>query len=432
MTCNKPAFRGSTPRHLMRSTRLILFLTGVVSLSGCEQPTPTSQPSAATKPGPKNSAEKVDQLRSLPYSGFVSAEEDDEANGVVFRDAVRSQTGVTLYTMERLSRAELIDETGKSLRTWRDERGLDWYHTELLENGDLLVVGATRSEAGGRELPDDARYVARYSWDGGLIWKRNLATHHDVELTPSGKLLTMTIRRRMEPEWHAEIPVRDEPLALVDAADGTPIDSLSLYDAIKAAPDVFPLQKVNIKTRGGQAELDLLHSNSCQWLRFLELAKRDAIYGQGNVLVCFRSQDRIAIFDWEKKRAVWAWGAGEISGPHDAQMLPTGNILLFDNGIAHERSRVIELDPLKKTIVWQYNPDPPKKFFTLTKGSAQRLANGNTLIANSDNGQAFEITPTGEWVWDFRCPHRGSDGKRATIVRAIRYDRGKIAPLRGE
>jgi hypothetical protein len=126
---------------------------------------------------------------------------------------------------------------------------------------------------------------------------------------------------------------------------------------------------------------------------------------------------------------VWAWGDGAISGPHDAQCLPNGNFLLFDNGIERKWSRVIELDPLKREIVWSYAAPERRSFFSLTKGSAQRLPNGNTLVANSDSGRAFEITSAGEKVWEFICPHRGEKGERATIVRAIRYSREMIAAL---
>lgn len=392
---------------------------------GCE---PTPQVAPTTKPA---ATRDLDRMRALPYAGAVEEDAGSTADGVIIRDANRSAAGVTLYTANKLCLAELIDENGVSLKQWRQAGGLHWYQADLQPNGDVLVVGCDPSKQGEMEVSDEARFLARYSWDGKILWKRFLTAHHDVETTPSGNLLTLTIRRRLEPAIHPSVTLRDEAISLL-SADGTEQGSISLYDTFRHQPDAFAIQTVKPSKMGEVMEVDLIHANSIEWSRWPSLESRDPIYGPNNVLVCSRHQDRIAIINWPQKRLIWAWGLGEISGPHDAQMLPTGNILLFDNGIAHERSRVIELDPLKKTIVWQYNPDPPKKFFTLTKGSAQRLANGNTLIANSDSGQAFEITPSGEWVWDFRCPHRGSDGKRATIVRAIRYEREKIEPLRAQ
>ena len=72
--------------------------------------------------------------------------------------------------------------------------------------------------------------------------------------------------------------------------------------------------------------------------------------------------------------------------------------------------------------MWEYRADPPDSFYTASKGSSQRLPNGNTLIADSDNGRAFEVTREGEIVWDFYCPHEIEAGERAAIVRAIRLD----------
>ena len=41
-------------------------------------------------------------------------------------------------------------------------------------------------------------------------------------------------------------------------------------------------------------------------------------------------------------------------------------------------------------LLLEHKPEPTD-FFTLTRGSCQRLPNGNTLIANSESGEAFEV-----------------------------------------
>jgi hypothetical protein len=73
-----------------------------------------------------------------------------------------------------------------------------------------------------------------------------------------------------------------------------------------------------------------------------------------------------------------------------------------------------------------YRADPPESFCTASKGSSQRLANGKTLIADSDNGRAFEVTRSGEIAWEFYCPHEVHPGERAAIVRAIRFEPGLV------
>ena len=67
----------------------------------------------------------------------------------------------------------------------------------------------------------------------------------------------------------------------------------------------------------------------------------------------------------------------------------------------------------------QQEEDP---FFTATCGTAERLPNGNTLITESDNGRAFEVTPDKEIVWEFYNPHRAGpdDEYIATLFEVIR------------
>ena len=88
----------------------------------------------------------------------------------------------------------------------------------------------------------------------------------------------------------------------------------------------------------------------------------------------------------------------------DATILANGHILVFDNGLQRGWSRVLEVDPLTDRIVWEYGATDRERFYSRGRGNAQRLPNGNTLIADSDNGRAFEVTHEGDLVWEFRNP----------------------------
>ena len=72
-------------------------------------------------------------------------------------------------------------------------------------------------------------------------------------------------------------------------------------------------------------------------------------------------------------------------------------------------SRVLELDPFSQAIRWAYDGTEENGFFSGTLGAAHRLANGNTLIVESEAGRAFEVTPDLEVVWSFFNPARGGD-----------------------
>jgi hypothetical protein len=131
---------------------------------------------------------------------------------------------------------------------------------------------------------------------------------------------------------------------------------------------------------------------------------------------------------------------GPIIGPHHAHMIPRGlpgegNILVFDNGGAagfgppnpgsptgewnalRDHSRVLEFDPTTLEIVWQHTAATAgfvpimedSKFFSHYASGAQRLPNGNTLIAETTYGRITEVTPGNEIVWEYISPYSVSE-----------------------
>ena len=95
----------------------------------------------------------------------------------------------------------------------------------------------------------------------------------------------------------------------------------------------------------------------------------------------------------------------------------------------------LEIDPSSGGIVWQYDggnaaPGSAAGFYTASRGSAERLPNGNTMIAESDRGHAFEVTPKGDLVWEFWNPARNAKGERAAIVRMNRVPTEWVERLR--
>jgi Arylsulfotransferase (ASST) len=409
-----------------RAARRFALALALLAVSGCDRsasPTATSKPASS---GPSTPPD-VDALRSLPYAGSV---EDDDAGeaGTFLRDAAASSPGFNLYSIHTGSAAELSDAAGKVLRSWRIAPSRHWDNVDLLPSGDILVVGADPDPAV-PGIVDEKRYLLRMNWAGEVVWKKYLFAHHDAEQLPDGRILTLTFTRRTIPQIHPTIETRDDNLTILTAA-GEPAESMSLYDCIVKQPDIFPLGPVKPTVQGGKQWVDLFHCNSVEWMVRKELFGTHALYSPDHILVCFRHQDRVAIFNWKTRQVVWAWGQGQLGGPHDAQLLENGNILIFDNGLGRMWSRVIELDPRSNKIVWEYKAREPKSFYTASKGSCQRLANGNTLICESDSGRAFEVTPQGRIVWEFVNPQIDRRGKRGTLVRIKRYDAAFIDAIR--
>jgi len=408
------------PDRTHHQPRVATLLVAALLIGGCRRVAPLpssassgSQPAAASQPSSRSTTRDKRKIQNLGYTDY-SAEADDTRSGVTRCDEAKCAPGLSLYAIHRLCQADLIDLRGTVVHSWRHP-GKHWSNCELLENGDLLVVGADAPQAARGGGDEESRaYVLRLSWGGEVVWKLRIPAHHDADFAPNGDLVALTRRVRAIPDFDAKRRVKDAVLQRFDAGR-RPVDELSLFDVLRSSG--FAIQSV--EPTG--ASLDLFHANSVEWMTRPELAARNPLYALSNLLVCIRHQDAVAIFDWANRRLVWSWGPGEISGPHDATVLPNGNILLYDNGLGRDWSRVVELDPLARKIVWEYRAPRPHDFYSASRGSNQRLPNGNTLISESDRGRAFEVTAAGEIVWEFFTPHANKEGRRMTIVRIKRY-----------
>ena len=157
---------------------------------------------------------------------------------------------------------------------------------------------------------------------------------------------------------------------------------------------------------------DYLHANAVDILKGPVPGMPGSRAGQA--LLSFREISTVALVDPASRSVVWAQ-----SGPwvrqHDAQVLPAGTLLLFDNegsSAGHGASRVLELDPATSRIVWSYAGRDGEPLESLSRSSQTRLANGNTLIVESMAGRVIEVAPNGDIVWEFVNPVRSGEGDR--------------------
>lgn len=396
----------------------------LLAAAGCGDPAPAPPPvpggdardDRAARATAAEVSEDEERLRSLPYAGFGARPAADGTSGVVFR-ASGHRAGYRLVTVQSRSRADLLDPSGAVARSWSIAESDRWERAVPAADGGLLVVGVAPLDDPGAGIPDDARYMAKLDRDGALVWRRSARVHHDVVERADGSLLALTFERREVPSIHPTLDVRDDRVDVFES-DGTPRAGAgcSLLEALGRAQDRWPLQGVRPTSLGVVPWIDLFHANSVQWLDAPPPGVGDAGGGPG-VLVCSRHQNRVAWIDWDTCRATWSWGAGELSGPHDATFLPGGRLLVFDNGLDARRSRLLEVDPATGAIAWEWTASPPETFFTISKGSVQRLPGGGALVADSDAGRAFEIDGDGAIVWEWLAGDRDAAGRRAAIVR---------------
>lgn len=368
-----------------------------------------------------SSSSSSDELRSLGYTGFVERDSGDRRVGVVHSEPEHVAPGYNLTSVSKLCTADLFDGSGRPVHRWQDADGRAWDHVELLPDGDLLVVGSDRGARKWAGALCEDHYLERLDFASRSKWKLPLRAHHDVQVTWSGDFMTLTATQRELPALDLEHEVIDNNLAVV-SADGRVLEERSLYDACSKPQSRFTFRKVEPNPNKKFPIVDAFHCNSIDFVREPALIGSHTLYAAHNVLLSSRHQDSIFVLDWDRMVVLWQWGQGELSGPHDARFLPNGNVLVFDNGIDRRWTRVLELDPRTERVVWSYqDPRDRTRFFSLSQGGSQRLANGDTLIADSNSGRAFEVTREGRTVWEYLVPHFDEQGRRAEVYRIRRY-----------
>jgi hypothetical protein len=431
-------------RKPMRSALLLPVLVGTLAVACGDAPPPPAVTAPVSEPdGARGETQEtpspLDNLAAIGYAEFGEEDESGGAgageSGLVTRDPGRSSPGYTLLTAIPLSRALLIDTEGVERHAWHNPESIEWERAVLGPDGDLLVVGRrnlsfvreerkrTRSDSETTWIANTrGRYLARYGFDGELRWLHPLPVHHDVEWLPDGRILALGDAPRSEGDFR----FMDTSL-LVLSAEGEVERQVSLYEVLAASPELFQLELATPHNAVfPDGTVDLFHSNSLERMPFPELATQGPLYAPENVLVSIRHQNLIAILDLERAHLVWCWGPGEILSQHEASWLPSGNILMFDNGNDRGYSRIVEVDPRTNAVTWSYTAPVPTEFFSNGRGTSQALPNGNVLVADTNSGVAFEVTRGGEVVWRFVL--RDEEG-RLIPLRAERYDTARVEAL---
>ena len=70
------------------------------------------------------------------------------------------------------------------------------------------------------------------------------------------------------------------------------------------------------------------------------------------------------------------------------------------------------------------------RFFSHYVSGAQRLANGNTMITEGADGRIFEVTTSGDIVWEYVSPYFTQNGDSNRVYRAYRVPYDWIPQLR--
>lgn len=370
----------------------------------------------AESPSPRAAASE--ELRAIPYlQGYQRA---GTSSAVTVYERGKAAEGLNLYVSGHDAEAILMDMEGKPLHRWRhplgrvwpDLRKLErfselnyWRRAHLYPNGDLLAI----FETVGLIMLD------RHS---NLLWSYRSDVHHDLFVDPEGDIWVLDRRQALVPRMHREKRILEDLVTVLDSS-GQVRRQLSLLEAFEKSP-YRPLV-ASRQVRHG----DIFHTNTLGRLDG-RLAHLGEAFVEGNLLISVLQLNTVAILDPRKEEIVWAL-SGLWRKQHQPEFLPNGHLLVFDNlGPGGRRSRVVEVEPATQKFVWSYGGTKDQPLHSRTLGTSQRLANGNTLITESEAGRALEVSPQGELVWEFVNPHRaGQEGELvATLFEVVRLPKG--------
>lgn len=363
------------------------------------------------------------------------------------------------------AKTHLIDMNGNEVHKW-DYIG---FPSELL---DPKVTGGKKGHVmlqlengiGGNSGIFNNKVVGEVDWNGNVVWQwgkeapgGEARQNHDWNrLTNGNTLLVVTVDRTVS--GVSEKPIADQTIYEVTSAGkivwswnaGDHIDEFGINSEGREL-----LRKVYVNGGKGHGFLtinDMQPIGSNKWFD-----GGDKRFDPDNIVIDSREASFIAIIEKKTGKIVWRiggdYGKGtetngvnanfatspslrptlsnkvprpidQTSGQHDAHIIPKGlpgegNLLVFDNegpsGYPPTRistqhgSRILEIDPIKKEIVWQYtaldSEQPVWDFFSSYISSARRLPNGNTLIDEGMNGRIFQVTADGEIVWEYVSPY---------------------------
>jgi Arylsulfotransferase (ASST) len=346
-------------------------------------------------------------------------------------DVERACPGYTLFTPfnDENRSVYLIDLAGTVVHTW----SLPYtpIYGYLTERGTLVYNGRIFDEEKRfiSDKPWKSGVILEADWNGRILWEvRHPDHHHDGIRLRNGNVLLIClglIPDELVPQIQGGRPGTEaEGHMYADylvelTTEGKVVWEWRCWEHLDPTTD---------RIIGIQEDRDVwTHGNS-----IAELA-------DGNILMSFRNLSTVAIISRETSEITWKLGAPPLAQQHSPIPLPNGNILLFDNGthrldMSFPFSRVLEIDPTTKQIVWTYQEKMPFYFFSGHISGAQRLPNGNTLICEGAQGRFFEVTSEGEVVWEYINPYFGTLKPRIPeqnwVYRVYRHSEDEIARAR--
>ena len=382
----------------------------------------------------------------------------------LFLNTQKACPGYTLFAPKHNMITYLMNNAGQVVHSWKSEYEPGQV-VHLLPNGHLIracmlkVQGGTGGGEGGR--------IEEYDWEGNLVWEFDHATrdyqlHHDLKPLPNGNVLALMVERKSREQALAagfdEGMMRDDDLvpdALVEIQPIRPKGGKIVWEwhvwdhliqnADRSKPNYgdpaeHP-ERISVNCNGRPTAAFWNHMNSFDYnakLDQIALSVRgcNEIWVLDHSTTTQQAAGRTGGTHGKGGDLLYRWGNPAAYGrgtaadkqlvqQHDAQWIPdgypgAGHMTIFNNGYDRGWSSIEEIvlpaDAKGKYIlragkaygpekpVWHYEAKNRTSFFSAEISGAHRLPNGNTLICAGVVGHLFEVTPTGEMVWQYVNP----------------------------
>ena len=417
-------------------------------------PTPTPAPALAPTPTPSPAPPPTLAPTATPRIGLLLSEPE-------------SFEGYTLFSPVYGNYAHLIDHQGNLAHTWRSGERL----ARLLDNGNVLSTGNIESDPDGNvvwkyrypqhhdllKLPNGNVLILSSEYLGfeeaialganpdslGPCSPALVRGARVVEARPTGPesadiVWEWSVFDRLIQDFDPEKPnygvVADHP------------ERVDLNYALAEAPCKFDgvvwmhANALDYNAKLDQIMVTVRHFSEIWIIDHSASAEEAAGSAGGNA-----GKGGDLLYRWGNPRAHRAGTPADqrLFWPHNAHWIPegapgAGNVLIFNNGweypgFKREYTSIDEVAPPSdgynyrldagaaygpSESLWTYTSPERYSFYAYKESGAQRLPNGNTLIADGPAARIFEVTRDGKTVWDFT---RAMQDPFDTVYRAYRY-----------
>jgi hypothetical protein len=361
----------------------------------------------------EDDAGEAELIEKLSAIGYVAGSEPAEGpSGVTIHDKAAAQPGLNLLTSGHEPVALLMDMDGEVLHSWRAEfrsvfpdhpkagpvepsRNF-WRVARLLPNGDLIAIWELYG-------------LFKLDRDSNLVWALQVRAHHDLQITPDGRIHHLEAARRELPE----IPGRQviENFLVERDADGRELNRLAVSEALRNI-DWVDLRRVfweRNRSRGyrltERARSDPFHTNSLHILSSAEALRLGGPFRPRDALISMAMLDTIAVVDPSSADVRW-WQQGPFGMQHQPRVTHDGKIVVFNNHHSPQSSAVQVFDPRNHQALFEYTGTDTDPLYSKRSGGADFLPNGNLLVMETDRGRVIEVAGDLRVVWEFRNPYR--------------------------